>query len=282
MSNDIVFSSNQRDGLTPGMIIDPNRPLTVRACNWKAGEVGRPAHSHPRGQLLWPEAGILVVRSCGARWLVPSSHAVWIPGGIIHEVVMETDVTTCFIYVDPSVENIRGDSCEVLHMTPLMRQLILRFSGLGRERPDAPQVARLSAVIIDELSCLDAAPLSLPAGNDPRLKRVTARLLARPDDQAGLEELARFAGAGPRTLERLFRRETGLRFSQWRSRLRLMEAVNHLSRGKSSSEIAGLLGYSGPSAFVAAFRRAFGMPPQAYLKEISEGNVNVSARVDGD
>lgn len=264
------------------MVLDPTRPLTVRARSWTAGEVGRPAHSHPRGQLLWPETGILMVRSCGARWLVPRSHAVWIPGGIVHEVVMETDVTACFIYVDPSFEDVRGKDCEVLHMTPLMRQLILRFRGLSLERPDAPQVGRLSAVIIDELSCLEAAPLSLPAGDDPRLKRVTARLLARPDDQAGLEELARFAGAGPRTLERLFRRETGLRFSEWRSRLRLMEAVNHLSRGKSSSEIAGLLGYSGASAFVAAFRRAFGMPPQSYLKEMSEGNFTVAARADGD
>ncbi|MAM11287.1 MAG: hypothetical protein CML23_12660 [Rhizobiaceae bacterium] len=64
----------------------------------------------------------------------------------------------------------------------------------------------------------------------------------------------------------LFKRETGLSFSEWRNRLRLMEAVNHLSHGKSSVEIAGLLGYRSASAFVAAFGRGFGVPPQSYLK----------------
>ena len=265
MPNDIEFASFivPEDG--PGWIIDSARPVTAKAQRWRAGEIGRAPHAHPRGQLLWAEEGILRVHSCGAHWLAPTSHAVWIPGNITHEVVMETDVSACFIYIDPSVTNLRGLHCEVLYMTPLMRQLLLRFRALGptgnRER-----LSRLSGVIIDELAVLPTAPLSLPAGSDPRLARVTNRLLERPDDRANLEELARFAGAGARTLERLFKRETGLSFSEWRNRLRLMEAVNHLSHGKSSVEIAGLLGYRSASAFVAAFGRGFGVPPQSYLK----------------
>ncbi|WP_045681072.1 AraC family transcriptional regulator [Martelella endophytica] len=267
MSNDIVFLSQVPDDEGPGSVLDPTRPLTVRAQSWRAGDKARPAHSHPRGQLLWPVSGILLVRSGESRWLVPPSHAVWIPGDIVHEVLIETDVTASFIYVDPSVPQVRGAGCEVLHMTPLMRQLILRFRALADDGIADDRLQRLAFVIIDELSTLPTAPLSLPAGEDARLKRVTALLLARPEDRSGLEALARFAGAGPRTLERLFLRETGLSFSEWRNRLRLMEAVNHLSRGKSSAEIAGLLGYSSPSAFVAAFRRSLGMPPQSYLRD---------------
>nr|WP_272212111.1 AraC family transcriptional regulator [Marinicella sp. W31]MDC2878014.1 AraC family transcriptional regulator [Marinicella sp. W31] len=207
------------------------------------------------------------MRSCGAHWLAPTSHAVWIPGDTVHEVMMETDVSACFIYIDPSVTGVRGKRCEVLHMTPLMRHLLLRFRIPEPLTEEAEgRLSRLAAVIIDELSTLPNAPLNLPAGSDPRLKRVTNRLLENPDDHASLEELARFAGAGARTLERLFQRETGLRFSEWRNRLRLMEAVEHLSHGRSSVEIAGLLGYRSASAFVAAFRRHFGLPPQSYLR----------------
>ncbi|MBB4121468.1 AraC family transcriptional regulator [Martelella radicis] len=266
MPNDIELTPSVMPEDGPGWIIDAARPVTVRAQRWRAGEVGRTAHAHPRGQLVWAEEGILRVHSCGAHWLAPTSHAVWIPGEVFHAVVMETDVSTCFIYIDPSVTDLRGRHCEVLYMTPLMRQLLLRFRALGLSG-NRDRLSRLSGVIIDELAFLPTAPLSLPAGSDPRLVRVTGRLLERPDDHANLEELARFAGAGTRTLERLFRRETGLSFSEWRNRLRLMEAVNHLSHGKSSVEIASLLGYRSASAFVAAFRRNFGVPPQSYLKD---------------
>ncbi|WP_210275297.1 AraC family transcriptional regulator [Martelella soudanensis] len=266
MPNDIAFPTIFFEDEGPGSILDPARPVTARSRRWKAGEVGRALHSHPRGQLLWAEEGILRVRSGDTHWLAPSSHCVWIPGDVVHAVAMETDVSACFIYIDPSVTRVDKGECEVLHMTALMRQLILRFCALALETAaKGERLSRLSQVIIDELATLPSAPLSLPAGSDPRLKRVTDRLLESPHDHAGLEELARSSGAGVRTLERLFRRETGFSFSEWRSRLRLMEAVNQLSHGKSSTEIAGRLGYMSVSAFVAAFRRHFGVPPQSYL-----------------
>lgn len=269
MTSDVENLTNLKPK-SPGWVEDPSRPVLAFSHDWRAGDMGRSAHSHPRGQLLWAEDGILRVRCCGAHWLVPSSHAVWIRGGIEHEVVMETDLSTRFIYVDPSISRARESRCEVLHMTTLMRHLILRFCQLVESNAVTPRLTNLAEVILDELRTLPNAPLSLPAGTDPRLQRVTSRLIATPDESAGLDELARFSGAGTRTLERLFQRETGLRFSEWRSRLRLMEAVNHLSHGKSSAEIAALLGYRSTSAFVAAFRRNFGVPPQSYLRSGGE------------
>ncbi|MGV0909313.1 AraC family transcriptional regulator [Martelella sp. FOR1707] len=274
MPNDIAFPTiffedDFFEDEAPGSVLDPERPVMARVRRWKAGEVGRELHSHPRGQLLWAEEGILRVRSGGTHWLAPSSHCVWIPGGVVHAVAMETDVSACFIYIDPSVTRVDKSACEVLHMTALLRHLILRFRALALEEAAdrSERLSRLSEVIIDELATLPSAPLSLPAGSDPRLKRVTGRLLESPDDHASLEELARSSGAGVRTLERLFRRETGFSFSEWRSRLRLMEAVNDLGHGRSSTEIAGRLGYQSVSAFVAAFRRHFGVPPQSYMKD---------------
>ncbi|WP_174801619.1 AraC family transcriptional regulator [Martelella limonii] len=266
LPNDIAFPTIFVDDESPGAILDPARPVTARAKRWKAGEVGREPHSHPRGQLLWAEEGMMRVRSGDTHWLVPASHCVWIPGEVVHAVSMETDVSACFIYIDPSVTRVRDNGTEVLHMTALMRHLILRFRALGEAGQDQERLLRLAEVIIDELAMLPAAPLSLVAGSDPRLTRVTARLLQRPDDRAGLEELARASGVGLRTLERLFRRETGFSFSEWRNRLRLIEAVHDLGQGRSSTEIAGRLGYRSASAFVAAFRRHFGVPPQSYLR----------------
>jgi AraC-like DNA-binding protein len=91
--------------------------------------------------------------------------------------------------------------------------------------------------------------------------RLAEALGSDPADSAGLAELARAAGASPRTIQRLFLAETGLPFAQWRQRLRLLHGATALGAGKSVTEAALEAGYAGTSAFIAAFRRHFGVTP---------------------
>ena len=83
----------------------------------------------------------------------------------------------------------------------------------------------------DETEALVPAPLDLPGGHDARLLRATAHLNRHPHEGTTLPEISVLAGASPRTLERLFRQETGLTFRQWRSRLRLLLAIERLNLG---------------------------------------------------
>jgi AraC-like DNA-binding protein len=71
-----------------------------------------------------------------------------------------------------------------------------------------------------------------------------------------------------RTLARLFRRETGLSFAAWRQQLRLLRALERLAAGEPVTAVALDLGYSGPSAFVAMFRRALGVSPGRYFRQV--------------
>lgn len=244
---------------------DPERPVLAHGRDHAAGEANAP-HSHPRGQLLWAMTGVLRVVSGNSVWMVPPSHAVWIPGGTRHHIVTLTAAQTRNIYVDPSRPVRAGTAeCTVLLLTPLMREIVLRLSEHGGIRAGDVRQKRLGKVALDEIERLEEAPLSLPGGHDPRLQRLIANLERDPADRRSLPELAALAGASPRTLERLFSRETGLTFRQWRNRLRLLMAVEMLDRGESSTAIAYSLGYRGPSAFVAAFRQHFGCPPQSFF-----------------
>ncbi|MCK1977774.1 helix-turn-helix transcriptional regulator, partial [Jeotgalicoccus huakuii] len=83
---------------------------------------------------------------------------------------------------------------------------------------------------------------------------MTARLRADPASKETLIELANFAGASPRTLERIFRDETGMSFTEWRHRLRLVEALEKLSEGLAVNQVASAVGYDSTSAFINAFR----------------------------
>jgi len=250
-------------------IIDPDRPLLIRSQTLVANRIVRP-HSHPRGQYAWARKGVLRIISDHCVWIVPPTHAVWIPGGTRHQVASETRAEVRHVFVDPSravrVGAPRPDRCAVLAVTALMRELTLRLEAILTEETDETRRLRFCDVVIDELDRLDEAPLNLPGGRDPRLVRLTRHLGEHPEDRRPLTELASFVGASTRTLERLFAEETGLTYRRWRARLRLLAAIERLERGDSTTAVAMSLGYSSPSAFTASFREEFGEPPRTFMR----------------
>jgi AraC-like DNA-binding protein len=56
-------------------------------------------------------------------------------------------------------------------------------------------------------------------------------------------------------------------FPQWRAQLRLQHAMLLLAAGGTVTGAATASGYSNVSAFIAAFRDAFGVTPAAYRQE---------------
>lgn len=255
-----------------GFTLDGARPILAHENRFAPGAGVHP-HSHPRAQLLWAMDGVLRVSSDDSVWIVPPSHAVWIPGGTVHAVTCETEATFRNLYIDPSLalgpeRATNSAACQVVLLSPLLRELILMLVDQDMTGPFSPRLMRLVGVIADEIAALVPAPLYLPGGHDPRLVRLTQHLGRHPADQSPLADLARLAGASLRTVERLFRTETGLTFRQWRARLRLLSAIERLDAGQSSKAIAHALGYQTASAFVAAFRDQFGVPPQSYLRSM--------------
>ncbi|MDO6683299.1 MULTISPECIES: helix-turn-helix domain-containing protein [unclassified Oceanobacter] len=246
--------------------LDPQRPVLYLDEDLPSGSLRLP-HEHVRGQLAWAATGVLRVNTDAGSWLVPPSHAVWITGGLRHEILVVSPASIRYLFVDPSVCERLPDVCQVMSVTPLLRELILRLLTFDLSVPAQGKPARLIQVLLDELAGLETSPLHLPVGQDRRLLAVMNILINNPADSRSLPQLAAVAGASPRTLERLFRSEAGLSFRQWRARLRLMEAVQRLGKGESSAAIALSLGYASSSAFVAAFRRYFGQPPQRFAHQ---------------
>ena len=111
------------------------------------------------------------------------------------------------------------------------------------------------------------APLHLPSAADRRLTRIAETLLADPADPRTLADWAQSIGASERTLARLFTRETGMTFGQWRQQVRLLAALARLACGGSVTDVAFDLGYASQSAFIAMFRRTLGKTPGRYFSE---------------
>lgn len=244
-------------------ILDPTRPVLSYGRSMQAESNVAP-HSHPRGQLLWAEKGVLRITSEDSVWVVPPTHAIWIPSHQHHHVTSETDSALRNLYIDPSYPIRRKEkSVVMLTMTPLMREVILRLCA-SQDQTNEQLRVHLGLVAIDELALLQPFNNEIHAGQDPRLQRLISYIVQHPQQTLSLHALSALAGASARTIERLFKTETGMTFRQWRSRFKLMNALVALSQGESSTSVAYSLGYKSVSSFIATFKTQFGCTPQEY------------------
>ena len=117
------------------------------------------------------------------------------------------------------------------------------------------------SVLIDEIATAQIEPMVLPLPSDARARSAADHVLKNPADGMTAESLARHCGLSSRTLERLFRAETGMRFGLWRQKVRLLESVRVLAGGGSVTDAALESGYSSISAYIAAFKQTFGYTP---------------------
>jgi len=161
------------------------------------------------------------------------------------------------------------DSCRVISVNPLLRELILRIAEMAALDSRVAAEARLMGVLMDELESARIEPLLLPLPSDSRAMAVAESVLSNPAEVLTVETLARSAGLGVRTLERLFRAETGMRFGLWRQKARLLESVRVLVDGGSVTDAALESGYSSVSAYIAAFKQTFGCTPGGLLTDRS-------------
>jgi AraC-like DNA-binding protein len=221
-------------------------------------------HSHPRFQLVYAARGVMTVDTRDATWVVPPQRAVWMPPSVPHRLTAKGVVQLRSLYIRPDAAARMPATCEVLEVTPLLRELIVRAIELPREYDVRGPAGRLMRLLLDELAGLAHLPYHLPMPKTTPLAAICRRLLEAPDDAATLQEIARDDGLSSRTLARHFRRHTGMSFAEWRRRARLLRALGWIAEGRPIVEVALELGYESPSAFSAMFRRELGAPPSSF------------------
>jgi AraC-like DNA-binding protein len=224
-----------------------------------------PWRAYRRARLIHVSAGVLTVRTETARWVVPPGHAVWIMANVLHCLAATEPVQIHSLHADADLALLPAQSGAVV-VDRLVDVLLIAVADLPLEEPLDEPAGRLVQVLLDRLPGLRAAPLSLNWPNDPRAQRIAEALSANPAEPAVLEDLAAAAGVTARTAARLFVKETGQTFGQWRQQLRLLVALERLGAGASVTQVALEVGYSDVSSFIAVFRDAFGDTPARYFR----------------
>lgn len=241
------------------------RAVAAMAKSFTAGD-STGTHAHDRDQLLYAVRGVTRVTTADAAWILPPDRALYIPGGMKHDTAMHGRVEMRTLYIQPGAAPGLPVTPVALEVSALLCSLILALLEEPVLYDETGRGGRLAALILDEIARADPVVLAIPMPRDARLKRLCDRLLNEPGNDATLDRLAEGTGASPRTLSRLFQRETGLTFVQWRQRLRFTSAMEALVRGEPVGLVARANGYASTSAFTAAFRKALGVTPGRLAK----------------
>jgi AraC-like DNA-binding protein len=224
-----------------------------------------PEHFHPEDQLLFASQGVMTLETPQGTWVVPPLRAVWIPANTPHSVAVSGIAHMRTLYLLPGLCHSLAQKCAVIHVSPLLRELILRACAHSRLHRKIPAERRILECIIDELHTVESLPLQLPHVADPRAQRIVAALSANPADPRTLTALCEACGASKRTIQRLFLEETCMTFNRWRQQLRLLRALQLLAAGEKVTAAALDSGYHSSSSFIATFRKQLGTTPARYL-----------------
>ena len=211
-------------------------------------------------QLAYAIEGVMTVRTEEGIWVVPPHRAVWVPAGVRHDLRMHGTVELRSLYFHRGAR--MPTRSATVGVTPLARELINHVALQGALFRVHPKDRRLAAVLLDQLRELPSLPLHLPSPTSPEAKRAASGL---EDWNLTLNEASRLAGVSRRTLERRFVDETGMSVGTWRQQARLLESLKLLAAGESVGQTAFTVGYQNSSAFIHAFKLAFGVSPGAWV-----------------
>lgn len=240
------------------------RPVIAVGNDYPAGHWIAP-HRHRRSQLLYGGSGTIVVATDLGTWLVPPERAVWIPGGIEHDVRMIGAVSTRSLYFEPGAAAGLPDRCEVLGVSAFLRALLEEAADVAADFAPDSREAALMALLQHEVRRLPVLKLSLPFPAHARLAARCRAFLAHPNQKDTIEHWCAAAGLSRRSFTRTFRQETGLSFGAWRQQACLFAALPRLIAGDFVTAIALDLGYDNPASFTTMFRRVLGEPPTRYV-----------------
>ncbi|MGZ0785171.1 AraC family transcriptional regulator [Pseudomonas saponiphila] len=251
--------------LEPQAQFDPDRfsaPLIGIAAT--LGDHDSGLHRHRRGQLLYTRQGCTRITLADRVCLLPPSRAAWIPAGVTHRAQMQQSVDYRSLYFCPELSPQLPGEVAVIEVSPLLRAVLEPMAQAAFDCDwSQGRYPHLLGLCIEEIRLALRQPLSLPLPRDKRLQPLLADLQSLPPP---LHVLATRVGASSRTIGRIFQRETGLSYQQWRQQWRLMRAIELLATGRSIGYTAFELGFASDSIFIAFFKAMTGTTPRAYLR----------------
>ncbi len=239
------------EGLVAGVVADEWADAWV-------GADGHGEHSHDWHQFLFVPIGHCVVFSQGRAHHLSESVGLWMPAGVRHSARFDEDCLIVPLGWDTEDLTRAPETVREVSIDGPRRRLL--FAAARCE--DEP-----SAEVAERLLEGPYAKLPLPQPQSRAARAVAQALHQSPDDNRTATAWAETYFASATSLRRAFLTETGLTFSEWRTRLRLNCSLDLLAQGQQVSTVAARVGFASANGYILAFRRYFAQTPGAFALE---------------
>lgn len=227
------------------------------------------AHSHQRGQLVYVEKGFQYLHILDRVYLLPQNHAAWIPPHLPHRTTAASPhihLRTVFYHLTESDSFYQ--ELRIFSVPPVLKEMILYASKWSTRTEYIIEEATFLKAILLELPHFfkHALALNIPVSQQEQLIAVCNYIMEHFDSDSTMLDIAEKHNLSLRSLERLFKNETGITVSKYLQLVRIIKGVEFLSSGNYNvSEVAYKVGYKSIQAFSASFYALLHKRPNEFL-----------------
>jgi len=227
-------------------------------------------HTHHKAQLIYVEQGFQYLTVEGKMYLLPQNHVAWVPSNALHKTNSHSEsIKLMIVFFDIEQEDPFFEKVQIFAAPKVLREMILyaeKWSKLTEENEHETIFLR---ALLNELPAFGSRLLhleiTLPSEN--RLQIVLNHLHDHYTHPIKMEEIALLSNLSLRTIERLFKKETGMTLVKYQQLLRIIKSLELLSTGELTiSQIAYKVGYQSVQAFTNSFYAVMGYRPSAFIE----------------
>jgi len=157
---------------------DPGRGVSVATLAYEyASRYQVAEHAHGSDQLIYAIDGLMEVSSEQSVWLIPPQFALWIPAETRHRIDMPGPVSMRTLYLREGLSARSEPRCAVLHVSPLLRELIVEAVRAGQLRMRDRYESALRDLLIAQIQRATPIPTFVTLPREERALAVAQAIL---------------------------------------------------------------------------------------------------------
>lgn len=214
---------------------------------------GEEEHQHESFQLTYVTEGYQYFHINKRIYLVPQHHVIWIPSKVAHRTSTESKSVNLMLVLFKEVP--KNDFYHTIHVFPapaVLKEMLLYAEKWNKVlKSDQKQKLFLQAMLFSLPNfCQESRSLEIPVPNDERLIPICNYINANYKFNLDILELSDLANLSVRTLQRIFKKETGITLQKYLQLVRILKSIELLdSKQYTLTEIAYMVGYQSLAAF---------------------------------
>lgn len=214
-------------------------------------------HTHHKGQLIYVESGFQYLTVNDKVFLLPQNHAAWIPPGATHKTNSHSEkIKLMVLFFEVDTDHAFYQQVNIFSVPTIMKEMIKYAGKWSMSKTEDMHETIFLHALFHELPqfAKHALQLHINLPHDPRLEGAVDYINQHYMEDMRMEDLSDKTHLSLRSLERIFKQETGLTLNKYHQLLRIIKSLELLSlKELTISEIAYKVGYKSLQAYTNSF-----------------------------